>query len=241
MKLFEEFIISELLPPFCRRYGFDTKNFDYSSMLGFSKNDKYNFLNAIQSGVVHHENGGFCAGHGGAEEFIFLHGANCAILRESIVAIGTAWRLASGFNWPVEKICLQQRISAQWDSTTYSARWPFDITALLNEKSESIAIACEAKKDQKEHDHLKNFLLEYSSAPLAIDARKLSLSGREENAYRKLLAIRHTLPKVIWLVAPNDVAEVFLVQPTFSTSFSLKNCSLNEIHFKNFTFLHSNN
>lgn len=196
---FQSLVVEQLLPQFCSHYGYDIAGFKKETIERIGHYDAMWFLEALRTQAVTYNKPFFLAPQSGAKEQIFWQAGQSKLPRpitiwvEPVVTIAAAGRLHSQFNWPRYLIGLQSK-----------KNWAFDLVGY--DSCLSPMLVCEVKKSHREVDQLINAMLGYfQQLPLTDEPKKQSL----RNAYRKVVALREMMPRVVWVVGPENYGEVF--------------------------------
>lgn len=199
---FTDRLYGEWLPSFCnaRHRTCSVEGFKRESIRKLTDYDAEWFLRAVDSGIVSQENGFFLAPRSKAKEQIFWHGSKAKEPRpitlwvEPVITIGALAVLHFTYGWPIEELGAQ------------SETWAFD---LVGYSGEAEYLACEVKKHHEEVSALLSFMDIYSpQQPAVVEPT----NAKERNAYRKVVGIRRTWPKIFWALGPGGDGKVYQIQ-----------------------------
>ena len=200
---FEQILYDRLIPEFCgeARRGCDASGFQ-SGSVHISQQDAHYFLKAFNAGLIEHQGSGlYRAARSAAREQFFWEGRRALTPRpftlwlEPIITVAGLARLHFDYGWPKHLI------------GTQSLDWAFDLVTFLPDRAEEL-IAGEVKKTAKEIDQLLQLMTIFGRHPTI----EIPSSGKERNAYKKVLALRSRRPPLFWALGPDGVSEVFAVQ-----------------------------
>jgi hypothetical protein len=216
MSALEEFkcrLPQEWLIPFCKARGYSHEGFDGRTLGKVSPVDATDFMQAIDSGLVHHRDGTFLAAQSKAKEQIFWEGAKGTTPRritlwlEPIITIAGLLRLRRDHLWPASRLGLQ------------SKTWAFDLVGYAAQDSSTEHLVCEVKKAKKEIDTLLQLMHKHLATPAEMEKE---FKAAERNAFRKVLALRSSDSKVFWALGPDDYEFVFDVIRNQNGTVSLR-------------------
>jgi hypothetical protein len=202
LSTFERLLHEHLIPEFCRdpKRGCECSGFKGNSAQ-VNEDDARYFLSAIDNGLVKHlGNGLYRAPKSAASEQFFWQGPKAAIPKtytlwlEPIITVAALGRLHFDYNWPKALL------------GTQSSDWAFDVTAFLPEQP-NMVIAGEVKKSTSEVERLLQLMEVFGLQP---DLQQ-PVSGKERNAYKKVVALRSQKPPVFWALGPANFSRVFAV------------------------------
>ena len=209
---FKRRLQQDWLVPFCQARGYSREGFDGKAVHMLGPADAADFLEAVDKGLVSHQDGIFSSAQSKAKEQIFWQGARDSVPRkvtlwiEPIITIAGLMRLHRDFLWPANQLGLQ------------SKTWAFDLVAYdvgLGDES----LVCEVKKTEREVDTLLKFMEQHiNTSPEA----ELELKGPEQNAFKKVLGLRESASTVFWALGPNRYGYVFNVVRNQANSVSLQ-------------------
>lgn len=201
--------------------------FVQSSVNHLSHLDAADFMQAVDSGLVTHQDGVFLAPQSKAKEQIFWQGLKSREPRkvtlwlEPIITIAGLMRLSRDFHWSNSLLGLQ------------SKTWEFDLVGYESQDFEGEYLVCEVKKSQKEIDGLLNWMSYHLHTA---EDKQLEMKGSEKNAFRKVLALRKSDCPIFWALGPSRYSKVFHVirsqerevrlEPADDTSLFAPNTSL---------------
>jgi len=207
-------LYDDWLPAFCNapHRDYSTEGFKNDSISKLSEFDAYWFMKAIDSNLMEQSDGFFTAPVSKAKEQIFWQGLKSISPRpvtlwiEPIITIGAIARLYSDFGWPIAMLGMQ------------SQTWAFDLVGYGTDSKQELLV-CEVKKTDKETNELIKYMNIYSDQdPLEEEPT----DSKMRNAYRKVVGIRRTWPKVFWALGPNGEDVVFSIdQKDSSEHFKL--------------------
>jgi hypothetical protein len=191
---FRNRILNDFLPTFCndpsRSWGADGFKADWCKICEL---DAADFLRGIDGGLIKHVGRGqYLAPRSYAKEQFFWSGAKQKTPRpmtlwvEPIITIAVLARLHFDLGWPKKLIGTQTK------------DWAFDAATYLSSDSHVEYIACEVKKSTTELEHLVDVMNRFGKAPHGDGIR----APKEENAFKKLEALRSRRPAVFWAVGP---------------------------------------
>lgn len=196
---FKDRVLNDLLPAFCND---PARNYD---MAGFKANfrdvheaDADAFLKALDARLVQLDGNMYRAPRSCAREQLFTEGRKKTIPRpitiwvEPIITIATLSRLHFDFGWPKELL------------GTQSSDWAFDVIAFRREQSASEHVACEVKKTEKELSFLIQWMCAFGASP-----SRAATNDREDNAYRKVVALKARQIPLFWAVGPGRSGTAF--------------------------------
>lgn len=209
---FEYRVATDWLPSFCGapHRNYSTLGFKKESIRNLTEHDAHWFLRSIDLGHVHELDGFFVAPLSKAKEQIFWQGPKnieprpITLWVEPVITIGALAKLCGIYKWPIEKL------------GTQSKTWAFDLVG-YGENPDDEILACEVKKSVKEIDTLIELMRAYSYENLIEEPP----SGKERNAYKKVMGIRRTWPTIFWALGPNDYSKVYEIVRTGDHEFDL--------------------
>jgi hypothetical protein len=191
----------EWLIPFCQARSYTHDGFDEQGIKRLSPTDASDFMEAVDTGLVSHQNGTFSAPLSKAKEQIFWQGPRDSVPRkvtlwlEPIITIAALRRLQRDFLWPMNQLGLQ------------SKTWAFDLVAYSDDLITE-SLTCEVKKTEREVDALIECMIRHLNTPL--DAA-VEFKGSERNAFMKILALRKSACSVFWVLGPGRYGYIFNV------------------------------
>lgn len=109
--------------------------------------DAYDFMDAVDHGLVTYEKGAFVAACSRLKEYMFWEGLRTGVPRrltlwlEPIITIAGLRRLQRDFGWPPDRLGMQ------------SSTWAFDFVGYAADQ-ETEVIVCEVKRTKREVDSL---------------------------------------------------------------------------------------
>lgn len=224
LQAFRERILKDLLLEFCkgRPFGADGFNPDWQKV---SEVDAANFLRGIDSGLVKHvERGLYRAPRSYASEQFFWSGLKRKIPRpitlwvEPIITVAVLARLHFELGWPKELLGTQTKKG-----------WAFDAATYLSSDSEVEYIACEVKKTTAEIDRLLELMARFGRCSSAEAAPK------EENAFKKLQALRSRRPPLFWAVGPAGSGHAFRVEYSDGGVVSFQEIEIQKLDYSSAT------
>lgn len=171
--------------------------------------DANDFMAALDSGVVEHQNGTFLASRSFAKEQLFWEHGRDTVPRkitlwlEPVITVAGLMRLHRDFGWPANQLGLQ------------SDTWAFDLVGYAEDGTERLV--CEVKKTRMEVDKLIKLMKRHQATPS--DAA-IGLKGAELNAMRKIIGLRRSGAPVFWALGPGRYEQVFSV--TYNADGSLE-------------------
>jgi hypothetical protein len=202
----------EWLPTFCgdpkrqKDSNYSIEGFRPES-IKLSPEDAYDFMRALDSGVVTDSGGGrYRAPRSKSFEQLFWTGRKTKIPQtltlwiEPVITIAIVARLHLDCGWPKEAI-----------GTQSAKNWAFDLF-VVKPPSETEYIAGEVKKSQKEVDRMIDYMR--TSCAERLDSRH-AYKGPQRNAHRKWLALRDCRAPLFWAVGPGKYSRLFSV--TYAT------------------------
>lgn len=205
MSALDEFrnrLFGEWLKPFCDNRGYAPSGFVSTSIEKLSEADAHDFMDAIDSGLVIHQQGAFVAACSNAKEYIFWEGARSVSPRkitlwlEPLITIAGLRRMQRKFGWPSERLGMQ------------SATWAFDFVGYKADQKTEVA-ACEVKRTRRELDDLLVLMRKHRATPAdALDDYKAA----ERNALKKVIALRQSASQIFWALGPDNYGHVFAVE-----------------------------
>src|SRR5581483_4665776 len=114
---------------------------------------------------------------------------------EPIITVAVLARLHFELGWPKELLGTQTK-----------GGWAFDVATYLSGGSEVEYIACEVKKTSAEVSRLLELMDRFGKDPHA------TVAPKEQNAFRKVKALRHRRPPFFWAVGPGRLSHAFIVE-----------------------------
>lgn len=199
---FERRVSNEWLNSFCDAKGYDYGGFDASGMKKISELDAADFIQALDSGLVHHRNGIFLAPQSRAIEQIFWECSKHSVPRritlwlEPIITIAGLIRLNRDHFWKIAQLGLQSRT------------WAFDLVGYSRQDPAIEQLVCEVKKTEREINVLVELMHKHLKTPVE---RLHEFKGKERNALKKVVALRDSASSVFWALGPNGYGFVFNV------------------------------
>nr|WP_166176030.1 hypothetical protein [Altererythrobacter segetis] len=199
---FASLLQQELIPDWCADplREMNSCGFKWGSVR-LAASDALDFLRAWNSGLVRRERPGCYRAHRGAAlEQFFWDGPKVPVPRsytlwlEPLISFAALARLHLDFGWPADLI------------GTQSDDWAFDVVC-FRPGSEIEHVAGEVKKSASEIDALINLMVHFGQDPDAPPPP----SGRERNAYKKVMALRERRAPVFWALGPAGYGNVFRV------------------------------
>ncbi len=198
---FQDRILNEFLPTFCasRSYSMDGFKEDWNKV---SEADATDFLRAFSAGLVKHESRGlYRAPRSYASEQFFWQGLRkksprpITLWLEPIITIAVLARLHFELGWPKESLGTQTK-----------GGWAFDAATYSSSDSEVEYIACEVKKTSAEVSKLLELMDRFGKNPDA------AVALNEQNAFRKVKALRSRRSPWFWAVGPGRSSHAFRVE-----------------------------
>jgi hypothetical protein len=194
-------VIEKLLPSFCEPRGFDPRGFK-SRVVKLSDRDCSDFLRAWEGGLLTDlGDGKYRTGLSGANEQFFWEGLKSVQPRpitlwlEPVITVAAMARLYFDHDWPLDRLGLQ------------SKDYAFDVVA-YEPSGDRECIAGEVKKSVKEVNQLVELMQHFGAEPTA----PLPDSGKERNAFKKIVALRDRQPSVFWAVGPDRHEFIYLLE-----------------------------
>lgn len=194
-------IQDEFLPTFCKH---PDRNYDPAGFKCDFKNvhplDASNFLKAIDEGLVELKDKLYFAPRTYGGEQLFNEGEETKSPRpvylslEVVISIATTIRLRDEYGWPPHLIGTQPKGGA------------FDVTAFLRNEDMNEYVACEVKKTKSGTDKLLTLMTKFNAEPALRPA-----NDTENNAFKKVCALRERHPPVFWALGPGDYGHIFQV------------------------------
>jgi hypothetical protein len=114
---------------------------------------------------------------------------------EPIITVAVLARLHFELGWPKRLLGTQKKKG-----------WTFDVAAYLSIDSEAEYIVCEVKKRTAEIDRLLELMNRFGKSPY------LDAALNEQNAFRKVQALRSRRPPLFWAVGPEGLSHAFRVE-----------------------------
>ena len=195
---FRNRIVDVLLPEFCgdskRRYDPVGFKCDFSAI---KEIDAINFIRGMDAGLLKLVGRMYFASQSRAGEQFFWEGQRSIVPRpitlwlEPIICVATLSVLHFEHQWPKQAL------------GTQSSDWAFDVTAYVDNNVENEYIACEVKKTIKEIDRLIVLMRKFGLSPLCKAKNRI-----EENAYKKVAALRSRRASIFWAVGPGGYGAV---------------------------------
>lgn len=201
---FETLLYDKLLPEFCSEPSrhLQVSSFRQESMRVSEADARY-FLLAWRAGLIEHEGRGiYRAAMSSTGEQFFWEGPKAAKPRpftlwlEPVITVAALARLHFDFGWPKDLIGCQ------------SPDWAFDLVASLPDQF-SEHIAGEVKRSSKEVDDLIAYMVGYGANPSATEPLE---SGKQRNAFKKVVALRKRRAPIFWAVGPDGDSRAFRVR-----------------------------
>jgi hypothetical protein len=162
--------------------------------------DACDFLLGIDAGLVEHVGRGlYRAPRSGASMQFFSSGLKKKSPRtitlwiEAIITIAVLARLHFELCWPPHLLGVESKDLA------------FDAMAYLSKDSDVEYIACEVKKSDAEIEQLIDLMKRFGACRPTDEKR----APREQNAYKKLQALRSRRPPLFWAVGPGCSGHAF--------------------------------
>jgi len=198
---FQDRILNDFLPIFCTSRSWSTDGFkaDWSKI---SEVDATDFLRGFSGGLLKHEGRGlYRAPRSYASEQFFSSGSkqknprHITLSVEPIITVAVLARLHFELGWPKESLGTQTK-----------GGWAFDVATYLSSDSEVEYIACEVKKSSAEVGELLELMDRFGKNPHA------AVAFKEQNAFRKVKALRSRRPPLFWAVGPARSGHAFRVE-----------------------------
>jgi len=201
LQAFQDRILKHLLPEFCndssRSWTADGFKADWQKI---TELDAADFLRGIDGGVIRHKGRGLYRAHlSYASEQFFWSGLRrknprpIYLWAEPIITIAVLARLHFDLDWPSELIGTQTK-----------KVWAFDVATYWPQKPDVEYIVCEVKKSPKELNLLVDLMNKFGADPHANQ-----IARKEQNAYRKVKALRSSRPPLFWAVGPGGTSFAF--------------------------------
>lgn len=166
-----------------------------------SEADARDFMDAVDHGLVVHEQGAFRAPCSRAKEYLFWEGASSVSPRrltlwlEPVITIAGLWRMQRTFGWPAE------RLGAQ------SATYAFDFVGYQADQRTELVV-CEVKPTRKAVDAMVSLMKTHRG----ITREALNdFKPAERNALKKVIALRESNCHIFWALGPDNYGQVFAV------------------------------
>lgn len=203
-RAFDRLIIDRLIPEFCEnpKKPLAPDNFKSETLKNVSEYDARYFLMAIKAGLIEHQGyGHYKAPLSKADEQFFWEGRKAVqpqpftLWVEPIITVAGVARLHLDYGWP------KHLLGTQPDG------WAFDLAA-FHPDPQTMFIACEVKKTEKEIEALLAFIEELGRNPAASEPKPV----KALNAYKKILGLRQYRPQLFWALGPNRHSKVFHVE-----------------------------
>jgi hypothetical protein len=204
-EVFQDRLLLDWLPSFCGKRGYSLDGFVRAGLEKLSERDAADFIDALDVGLVTHNEGTFQSPMSKAREQIFWEGAKTAnprritLWHEPIITIAVLRRLQRDHHWPADRLGLQ------------SADWAFDLVAYERDNPSIERMACEVKKSAREINTLIDHMQHYLKAPEDILP---SLKPVQRNAFKKVIGLRKTQAATFWAAGPDNHLRCFTVQRT---------------------------
>lgn len=220
---FREKLASDWLPSFCHapHRSYALEGFKPESIDKLSEHDANWFLKALELNLVSQEHGCFIAPLSQAKEQIFWEGSKnknprpITLWLEPVITIAALAILHKNYGWPPDKL------------GTQSKTWAFDLVGYGSNSEEEILV-CEVKKSKAEVDTLLTLMKEYSQLNLEV----IPDSGKERNAYKKVIGIRATWPKFFWALGPAGYEYIYQIKRSGDYHFDLIECSTDALNYR---------
>jgi len=202
LDVFRTRISNQLLPEFCNDptrnlMSYTFQEVDWGKV---REEDAADCLRSIDGGLVEHVGRGqYRAPHGNKEQF-FNHGdkGKCPrsiyLRRETIIAMAVLARFHFDLGWAKQSLGLESKGGA------------FDAATYLSSDSHVEHIACEVKKSTAELEQLIELMIRFGRDPSDKPMRK-----QEENAFKKIQALRSRRPPLFWAVGPGGSNNAFRI------------------------------
>jgi hypothetical protein len=192
----------EWLPAYCKD---PKRNYSIEGLRigdALTERDAYDFLRAIDSGVVvFADRCRLKMAHGLASETLFWEGERkisprpISLWSETVITLAAAGRLHLDYGWPAECLGMQSKDGA------------FDLMAFKAPDFVNEYVAAEVKKTCREIDRL----LANVNKCCAGEHDQSCDKGTRMNAHRKWIALRTRRAKLFWAVGPNADSRLFEV------------------------------
>jgi hypothetical protein len=223
LTVFRERLASDWLPSFCEtpHRNYPLEGFKPESIEKLSAHDAHWFIKAIELNLVSQEHGCFIAPLSQAKEQIFWEGSKntnprpITLWLEPVITIGALAVLHETYGWPADKLGAQ------------SKTWAFDLVGYGNTAEEECMV-CEVKKTKAEVDTLIALMKNYANTNL----EEIPPSGKERNAYKKVIGIRTTWPRLFWALGPAGYGYLYHVKRSGEYQFELIECGMDYLHFQ---------
>jgi hypothetical protein len=201
LQAFQDRILNHLLPEFCndpsRSWTADGFKADWQKICDV---DAHDFLRGMDAELIKHRGRGlYRAPRSNASEQFFWSGLRrknprpIFLWAEPIITVAVLARLHFDLGWPKELIGTQTK-----------KVWAFDVATYSSRESEAECIVCEVKKSTAELDQLVNLMNRFAKDPHAHHTER-----KEQNAWRKLEALRSNRPPLLWAVGPGGSSYAF--------------------------------
>jgi hypothetical protein len=184
--------------------------------------DAADFLRGIDNELMtHDERGLYNAPRSYAREQFFWSGLRSKNPRpvylwtEPIITVAVLARLVFDLDWPIELLGTQTKKVRGFDVATY---WP--------ENPHAECIVCEVKKSTAELNQLIDLMKEFGMDP---DADKIAL--KEQNAHRKVKALRLSRPPFFWAVGPGGTEYAFKMRYLEDNVISFQKIAKQELRY----------
>ncbi|WP_299362723.1 hypothetical protein [uncultured Paracoccus sp.] len=217
-------LFSEWLPSFCEpREGAEPEGFVRKNLDALSEFDAHWFVRAFKAGYVHEAGGFFTSDMAKAKEQILWVDSwierprKIHLWLEPVITVGALARMIDMHHWPQSQVGLQSK-----------APWPFDLMGYDADRDTEL-VAGEVKKSKREADRLIAEMTGFGAIP-PLEQEPTNKDVR--NAYKKVVGIRKTWPRLFWAVGPDGYENLFeVVRADDPWGFSLDPVSPERLRF----------